>query len=437
MLRKINLLFLSIGICLFSAQASAMLDLELTQGVDSALPIAVLPFLGQESIANDDSNTYLVVSKDLRNSGRFNLADVSNLLPNLGKGGINYDYWQQRKVEDVVTGQVEKTGGSQYRISFQLIDVYNKATLLQRQYNVNATQLRVLAHHIGDLIYQKLTGDRGVFSTKIAYVLLQRKSAAQARYSLQVADYDGYSPQNLVTSDQPLMSPAWSRDGKRLAYVSFEGARATIYVQDIASGRRQVVSKQPGINGAPAWSPDGSKLAVVLSTTGYPKIYILNLNGGSLEQMTSDWYIDTEPCWSPDGKSLLFTSNRSGGPQIYRLYLDSKKLERLTYQGSYNARASFTGDGKGIVMLHKEDGPFSIAVQDLSSGKVKVLSVSDFNESPSVAPNGKMVIYGTNYNNRGILAEVSADAKVKISLPAQEGEVQEPTWSPFLDNADS
>lgn len=449
----------------FPASLFAAIDLELTQGVDSARVIAVLPFLGEEVISNNANNVRSVIAKDLQNSGRFKLADVTGLLPalnggdvdsydksgskgsnksnnrggNSGGANINYDFWRGRKVEDVITGNVQKLGGggaaSMYSVAFQLNDVYSKVTLLGRDFNKTPeVALRALAHHISDLIYEKLTGERGIFATQIVYVVVQRDVGAQtAKYSLEVADVDGYNPRILLTSDQPIMSPAWSPDGKKIAYVSFEGNRANVYVQDVASGQRQVVSKQPGMNSAPAWSPDGKKLALVLSITGYPKIYVLDIGSGSLEQLTADWYLDTEPGWAKDGQSIIFTSNRGGSPQIYRVYLGSKKVERVSYQGSYNARASFTADGKNVVMLHQDGGGFNIAMQNLETGRVSVLTRGDFNESPSLAPNGKMIVYATNANGRGVLAIVSSDGKVKMLLPARDGEVQEPAWSPFMD----
>lgn len=434
MLKKFTFSIIFICSFLFSTQLYAMLDLELTQGVSSAIPIAIMPFLGEETIANQDNSVRLVINKDLQNSGKFTLASVDNLLPSIGNSGaINYDFWRTKKVDAVVTGKVQKIDSSNYQISFQLLNVYNKITLLDRQYKVPTSQLRALAHHISDLIYEKLIGDRGIFSTKIAYIVVKRDMTNKtAQYSLEVADADGFNPRNLLTSSQPLMSPAWSYDGTKIAYVSFEGNRAAIYVQDVATGGRQVLSNYPGINGAPAWSPDGKKMAVVLSTTGYPKIYTLDLASKNLTQITSDISIDTEPSWSPDGKSLLFTSNRGGGPQIYRVYIDSKKVERISYHGNYNARASFTADGKNVVMLHQDGNLFSIAIQDLDSGRLTTLTRSDYDESPSVAPNGKMIVYATNNNGRGVLAAVSSDGKVKLLLPAREGEVQEPAWSPFL-----
>lgn len=438
MLRKLWLTIALLGLNLFVTAAQATLDLELTQGIDSAIPIAILPFSGQEVIISSTNNVHDVVSKDLQNSGRFRLADTTGLLPDIqNKGALNFSYWQNQKVNNIVTGQVKKSWNGEYQVSFKLLDVYSRTTLLERQYSVKETQLRALAHHISDLIYQQLTGDRGVFSTKIAYIVVNRGSndAQNAKYSLEVADIDGFNPHTLLVSAAPLMSPTWSPNGKQIAYVSFEGNRAAIFVQDITSGQRRVLTNYPGINGAPAWSPDGTKMALVLSQTGYPKIYILDVASGKLDALTTGSSLDTEPSFAPDGRSLIFTSNRGGSsPQIYRISLASKQMERVTFKGSYNARASFTSDGKNIVMLHQDGDMFNIAVEDLKSGRMTTLTRSGNDESPSVAPNGKMLAYATNADGRGVLAEVSIDGRVKLLLPAREGEVEEPAWSPFLDN---
>lgn len=402
-----------LNLLLFSNNIFAVLELEITQGVDNAIPIAVVPF---------DTQVAPVISNDLKNSGRFRLLEVSN----------DSEAWRVQKVEAVVTGQIKQLADGRFQVIFRLFDVYNKTTLLEKEYTVKAEQLRKLAHHISDMIYQQLTGDRGVFSTKIAYILVTDRHGRRAKYKLQIADSDGHNPHTLLVSNFPLMSPSWSPDGKKIAYVSFEGNRAAIYIQDVATGTRRVLSKFPGINGAPAWSPDGKKMALVLTQTGYPKIYILNLETNHLERITDDWSLDTEPNWAPDGNSLIFTSNRGGSPQIYRVYIDNKQVERVTFNGSYNARAAFTSNGKAIVMLHKEGDMFSIAQQDLQSGRVSVLTQFGFNESPSVAPNNKMIVYATKHNGRGMLAEVSFDGRVKLLLPAGEGIVQEPAWSPFI-----
>lgn len=422
MIKLFKILVVSSLLCI--SDVFAVLELEITQGVDNAMPIAVLPF-------GDDQIT-TVISNDLKNSGRFRLVEASNQTAN---DEANFLSWRAQKIDGVVTGQVKSLGGGQFHVAFKLFDVYNKNKLLEQEFTVGEGQLRKLAHHISDMIYQQLTGDRGIFSTKIAYILVSDRHGRSAKYKFQVADSDGYNPRTLLVSKFPLMSPAWSPDGKKIAYVSFEGNRAAIYVQDIVTGSRKVLSKSPGINGAPAWSPDGKKMALVLTQTGYPKIYVLDLATNYLERITDGWHSDTEPNWSPDGNSLIFTSDRGGvgSPQIYRVYLNDKKVERVTYSGSYNARAAFTSNSKAIVMLHKDGNMFSIAEQDLQSGRVMVLTPFGFNESPSIAPNGKMIVYATNNGNgNGMLAEVSFDGRVKLLLPAGDGMVQEPAWSPFV-----
>jgi TolB protein len=403
---------------LFLTNAYAVLDLELTQGVNSATPIAITSF--NNDILHD------VISKDLKNSGKFSIAEATD-----ESSPFNYNFWQQKKVNDVVTGDVQSTGGNAYTVTFALHDSYGRKVLLAGSFNVKESELHTLAHHISDLVYQKLTGDRGIFSTKIAYVAVER-SEGSAKYQLMVSDIDGFNAKALLTSDQPIMSPSWSPDGKQIAYVSFEGKRAAIYRQNVASGARSIVTNYPGINGAPAWSPDGSKMALVLTETGYPKIYTLNLASNKLDQLTSDWYLDTEPNFAPDGKSIIFTSNRGGTPQIYRVILENKKIERVSFKGNYNARPSYSADAKYIVMLHQDQNGFNIAAQDVNSGRISVLTKSGNDESPSVAPNGKMVAYATNSGGKGILGLVSIDGSVKLLLPEQSGEVEEPAWSPFF-----
>lgn len=409
---------------IFSLPTFAMLELELTQGSDNAYPIAI----SASDTSQAKENVFAIVSKDLQNSGRF---QVREDFSTTGQIAFNYSYWKGQKVNAVVQGEVLKiTDG--WKVNFSLYDIYNKNQLLSQSFKVRETSLHALAHHISDLVYQQLTGDRGIFSTKISYVSVARVLGQPTKYSLIVSDYDGSNPHALLVSNEPVMSPVWSPNGKEIAYVSFEGNRAAIYTQNILGGSRKLLSKHPGINNAPAWSPDGSKIALVLSDTGYPKIYLLNLNNNALTQLTDGWSLDTEPCWAPDGKSLIFTSNRSGNPQIYRYDFSGRKIERVTYDGNYNARASFTPDGKSIVMLHQQENMFNIAIQDLKSGRVTVLTKTGYDESPSIAPNGKMIVYATNYNNKGILALVSTDSRVKLLFPAKDGgEVQEPAWGKF------
>ncbi|QDP72817.1 Tol-Pal system beta propeller repeat protein TolB [Legionella israelensis] len=400
------------------------LDLELTQGINSALPIAVNSF-SQDSLGNQIAE---VIENDLRSSGQFKI--VSG--PGSSTSNATFQILRKMGADSVVSGQIHSVGGGHYEVNFELLDaVTNGKILLSRSYRVNQNQFRALAHHISDQVYQKLTGERGVFSTRIAYILVQR-NAERPRYSLEVADADGYNPQSLLVSTEPIMSPAWSPDGKMIAYVTFEKKRAQIYTVSVETGRRRLITSFPGINGAPAWSPDGKELAVVLSKNGAPKIYRVDLRNGQLKQLTFGSAIDTEPRYAPDGRSLLFTSGRGGSPQVYRLIFADGSINRVTFEGNYNARASYTPDQKSIVMLHREDRNFNIAVQSARGGSVTPLTFSSLDESPSVSPNGRLVLYATRHKEKGVLGVVSIDGRIRMRLPAREGDVQEPAWSPYL-----
>jgi TolB protein len=431
-MRKIAaILFGFIGLIIYN-NAFAILSLELTRGVAGAVPIAVSPFAGGPAGENISS----VVTNDLQTSGRFKVYGRDALTNHPSSvENIEFSYFKSLPADDLVVGKVEALGGDRYQVNFQLIDVArgkDQAVLLTQKFTVPGSQLRPLAHHISDLVYQQLLGVRGVFSTRLAYVVVQRNPGA-TRYLLEVSDADGFNPQPLLNSPDPIMSPAWSPNGKQIAYVSFENQRASIYVEDVATGARHMVSQFNGINGAPAWSHDGRKLAVVLSKDGSPNIYILDLASRKLTQVTHDWSINTEPAWSPDGRTLVFTSTRGGGPQIYQLNLATNAISRVSYDGDYNARASFTSDGNHIAMLHREGGVYNIGMLDLDSGSFHLLTnTGTDDESPSIAPNGSMVLYGTLNNGRSVLGMVSSDSKVQMRLPARNGDVQDPSWSPFL-----
>lgn len=431
---------------LFSNSAYAIVDLRLTQGVQGAIPIAIVPFDGQSSGSTSD-NVSSVVNSDLQNSGRFRSMDPQEMKQSPAKADqVDFSYWQNQNMNNLVVGSVKSAGGGRYRVEFQLLNVYadksnaNKksaapgwqnAVILSNSFTVDRAQLRGLAHHISDLVYEKLTGDRGVFSTKIAYVTAIQ-SPKGSSYTLEVSDMDGYNPKPLLRSNQPIMSPKWSPDGRQLAYVSFEQGRPMIYVQNLSSGGRQLVSSFPGLNSAPCWSPDGRQLALVLTRTGNPKIFTMTLGSQQVSEATQGDAIDTEPVWSQDGKSLYFTSSRSGGPQIYRVNIGSNDSKRVTFEGSYNASPSLSADGRTLTVLNGNDNQFNIAVQDIPSGKYTILTRSGDAQSPSIAPNGKMIIYATRSGGRGVLGMVSTDGRVKLVLPAREGDVREPDWSPFL-----
>lgn len=408
---------------LWVASASAWaLDLELTQGINSALPIAVNAFTQEPK----ELQLAEVIKNDLNLSGQFKIISANN------NAQLPVTTLRQLGADTVVSGKVTPIAANRYEVSFELLDAVQKGRLLMSQsYQVSSAEFRALAHHISDQVYQKLTGERGIFSTRIAYILVQNQGAKQ-RFSLEVADADGHNPHSLIVSQEPLMSPAWSPNGKLIAYVSFEKKRAQIYTVSVETGYRRLISSFPGINGAPTWSPDGKELAVVLSKSGTPKIYNINLSSGQMKQLTFGDAIDTEPSYSPDGKSILFTSGRGGSPQIYRLNLASGQVQRVSYQGNYNARASYTADQKNIVMQHREDRQFNIAVQSNFANSITPLTFSNMDESPSVSPNGRLVLYATKQNHQGVLGIVSIDGRIRMRLPSRAGDVQEPAWSPYL-----
>ncbi len=439
--RSVALAFL-ISILLFTtSHIYGALDIEITQGVDAAVPIALYPFNVSNSRNINQSEVFnKVISSDLYRCGIFKPL-AQNSIPYQSVEKLPVANLQGQNIEYAVRGIVEQTGSDKFQVNFELVDIYqlaNKTTdtnaiLLSRSFSINSAGLRSLSHHISDLIYEKLTGIRGVFSSKIAYVNVKWLPSKKREYVLEVADSDGYNPQSLVISSEPLMSPTWHPRGNQIAYVTFEGFRSKIKIVNLSNGATKIVSSFKGINGAPSWSPDGNKMALVLSKENVPKVYLLDLNANKLEQITFGPSIDTEPRWAPDGQSLIFTSSRGGGPQIYSYELASSKIKRLTFEGNYNARASFTPDGKKLIMVHRSpNSDFKIAVQDLSTSNVDVLTASSMDESPSISANGQQIVYATRDGQKGILGEVSIDGRVKLKRPAVEGDVQEPSWSPFL-----
>ncbi|MCW8919748.1 MAG: Tol-Pal system beta propeller repeat protein TolB [Gammaproteobacteria bacterium] len=420
---------------LLSWQAQARLVIEINEGTEGALPIAVVPFgwLAAGATQGDVSN---VIAADLARSGRFvPLAKIK--MPGEPHTGLEIDFaaWRAAGVEHMVVGRVQPRQGEGLVVEFQLFDVVRGVQLSGYSIPTASSRLRRVGHQISDIVYEKLTGQRGAFNTHVAYVTVER-SGKESLYRLALADADGHDEQVILTSKQPLMSPAWSPDGERLAYVSFEKGRSLIYLQEVGSGERELLAEFSGLNSAPSFSPDGRRLALTLSRDGNPEIYLLDLASRALTRMTFSNGIDTEALFAPDGKSLFFTSDRGGKPQIYRLTLqDGRPLgkpQRITFEGVYNARAAISPDGKRLALVHGDGNGFHIAVQELQSASLRVLSETLYDESPSFAPNGSMIIYATERNRRGVLEAVSVDGSAHQRLGLSHGDVREPAWSPYI-----
>ncbi|HTV96702.1 MAG TPA: Tol-Pal system beta propeller repeat protein TolB [Steroidobacteraceae bacterium] len=406
---------------------------EVTRGQDNAIPIAIVPFATAD-VSAASLDVAQVVSDDLARSGRFKPMDRRDMVeqPHTG-AGVTFDDWRRLGNDYILVGQMTPQGGAdRYNITFELYNVLTRQRLLGYQIGANRAGLRLASHQIADMVFNKLTGIRGAFATRIAYVSVLG-SVPNRTYRLIVADADGENPHVVMQSNEPLMSPAWSPDGQNLAYVSFEDKLPSVYVQYLKTGERRRVSAKAGVNQAPAFSPDGKKLALTLSTRdGNLDVYVLDLTTNALTRITDDPAIDTEPEWSRDGQSLYFTSDRAGGPQIYEVAATpGGHPRRLTFQGNYNARPRISPDGSQLAFVTQQNGAFRIAVMDMKSGDVQVLTKGQIDVSPSYAPNGAMIIYASRDRGRGVLALVSSDGRVQERLVSPEGEVQEPAWSPF------
>ena len=424
-------LALSLFILLLPALAQAQLVIEITQGVDDPTPLAVVPFAweGQGTAPEDLAQ---VVQEDFARSGQFDPIDRADMLGFPSREDeVFYRDWRAIASEYLLIGRVRGEGPN-LTVHYELYDVLRQARILEGDLTSSVGEARMLAHRVSDAVYEKLTGIPGAFATRLIYVSVTRNPTGKDYFRLTLADADGARPIVLLESREPIMSPSWSPDGTQVAYVSFETSRPAIFRQVLATGEREQLTNFRGLNSSPAWSPDGNTLAMVLSKDGSPDIYLMDMASRRLTRITRHYAIDTEPSWMPDGGSFLFTSDRGGRPQIYRYDLRSGLTERVTFEGSYNARARVAQDGRNVVLVHQRNGQFQIAIHDLVTSRMQVLTNTELDESPSIAPNGSMVLYATKFGDRGILSAVSVDGGVKFRLPSRSGDVREPAWSPYV-----
>jgi len=434
-----NIFSLVIFVLLLAASpAKAALTIQITEGVDGAQPIAVVPFATDQLKTALPYDLVSIINNDLARSGRFSPMPEKDLIARPHDGGtVRFSDWRLVNMDYLLVGRVRQLGDVNYEVQFQLFDVFKGEQVTGISYPFVAGDTRRMAHRISDIVYEKLTGQRGAFNTRIAYVTALTAVTGKRQYRLNIADSDGFNEQTILDSSKPLMSPSWSPDGQQLAYVSFEAKRPQIFVQQVFNGQRQRLTDFKGLNSAPVWSPDGKHLAMTLSKSGNPELYLFELATKKLTQLTKHPAIDTEPTWSPDGSKLVFTSDRGGKPQLYIMELSRNKPvsrpRRLTFEGEYNARGAFSPDGKYLAMVTGNRGRFQIAVLEMANNTLQVLTDSRLDESPSFAPNGSMIIYATNRNNRGVLAAVSVDGRVHQRLEVQQGDVREPAWSPLTD----
>lgn len=419
--------------CAAGMVAAEEKNILVSSGSDRAIPIAVVPFgwQGGTVLPEDMSD---IIGKDLRNSGIFEPIPRQNMisLPTQASEVIFRD-WKALGAQYVLTGSIVPNGG-RLQVQFALFNVATEQQVFTGSVGGTTDQLRDMSHYIADQSFEKLTGIKGAFSTQMLYVTAERFSGTNTRYTLQRSDYDGARAVTLLQSREPILSPRFASDGKRIAYVSFEQKRPRIFIQHIDTGRREQITNFEGLNGAPAFSPDGSKLAFVLSRDGNPEIYVMDLASRQMTRVTNHFAIDTEPFWGKDGQTIYFTSDRAGKPQVYKTNIAGGAVDRVTFVGNYNANPKLSADEKTLVMIHRQDGftNFKVAAQDLQTSRLRILSDTNLDESPTVAPNGTMVIYATRQQGRGVLILASINGRVKLPIPTAQGEIREPSWSPFL-----
>ncbi|WP_409194096.1 Tol-Pal system beta propeller repeat protein TolB [Accumulibacter sp.] len=421
-LRRMGLLVVS-ALALLQAPARGELTIEITGAGANRIPVAIADFAGDAASARVVTS---VIRADLERSGLFKLIETGGAVVSETSPPA-YDEWRSRGADALAGGTLGEGADGRREARFRLYDVAKQGVLAGSAYITSRTMLRATGHRIADVIYEKLTGEPGIFSTRVAYVV----RASAARYELHVSDADGQNAQVALISKEPIISPTWSPDGGRLAYVSFENKKPVVYVHSLASGKRIVVANFKGSNSAPAWSPDGRKLAVVLSKDGGSQIFTVNADGSGVQRLTTVNSINTEPCFSPDGQYVYFTSDRGGSPQIYRVGAAGGDAQRVSFEGSYNVTPRISPDGRTMAFISRRDGGFRLAVMDLASKQVQVLTDSHKDESPTFSPNGRMILIATENGGRGVLSAVSIDGRIKQRLSIGAGDVREPAWSPF------
>jgi TolB protein len=427
---------LALGLLLLPVLASAQLRIEIVDGVEGAMPIAVAPFAWASETPEPATGVAEIISANLRRSGLFDPMAESEMIDRPTRPPeVRFGTWRLLRVDHLVIGRVtDAADGWGQEIEYHLLDVHTGRILLSQALPVAPGDLRFGAHRVSDAVYEALIGVPGAFATRIAYVVVTGLGTGEELFELVVADADGYNPQTVVRNSQPILSPAWSPDGRQLAYVSFATGRSNIIVQDLYTGQNRVVSSDRGINGAPAWAPDGRRLAVSLSRGGSPDIWLIHADGERRpEQLTHHWSINTEPAWSPDGRHIYFTSDRAGRPQVYRMDQRGENVSRVTHEGRYNSRPSLAAGDRYLAVVHSDgDNDFRIAIHDRETERLRVLSDGRLDESPSFAPNGSMILYAARHEGRGVLAAVSADGRIRQRLVVSEGDVREPAWSPII-----
>ncbi len=410
--------------------AKAELVIDIIGGAESAIPVAVAPFKW-EGDGSPPEDVARIISDNLVRTGQFQSLPRSEFLETPSQQSeVRFANWRALGVDNLIVGEVQPDG-DRFRVRYELLDVFGGSRMEGKSFAVPRDAMRTVSHVISDEIYEALLGRPGAFNTRIAYVAMQDRRNGDREWRLVIADADGYYPESILSSSQPIMSPAWSPGGDRLAYVSFENRRSEIYIQEIGSGERERVASFEGINSAPAWSPDGRRLALTLSRGGQTDIYVLELDSGDLRRVTDHWAIDTEATWMPDGRSLLFTSDRGGNPQIYRVNVDNRNVQRVTFEGNYNASPTLSPDGRRVAMVHRTDRGYGIAVQELGeNGRFRVLTRGSQDESPSFAPNGAMVLYATRADGRAVLGTASLYGEARQILSTDGERIREPAWSP-------